>query len=46
MAQLLNSKHHTFDFFPALIFSYIKSFKRDNFPNHKERRVFDKEQIP
>jgi len=46
MAQLLNSKHHTFDLFPALLFSHIKSFKRDNFPNHKERRVFDKEQIP
>lgn len=33
----------TFDLFPALIFSYIKFFKRDNFPNHKERRVFDRE---
>jgi len=46
MASPLNSTHHTFDLFPALLFSHIKSFKRDNLSNYKERRVFDKEQIP
>jgi hypothetical protein len=42
IASLLNSTHHTFDLFPALLFSHIKSFKRDNFSNHKERRVLIK----
>ena len=42
---LLISKHHAFDLHPALSFSHINSFKRDNFPKHK-RRGFEKEQIP
>jgi hypothetical protein len=37
MTTLLISEHHIFDLHPALSFSHIKSFKRDNFPKCKRR---------